>query len=76
VNVAAEEHRNGCAERGDLRQREIDEDDAALDDVEAELREHPGQDETGDERRQEKLENAHQRPAFFAARESARSLTS
>ena len=51
------QQRNGGAERGNLRQRQIDEDHAALDDVHTEIRVNPGQDEAGGKRRGEKLEN-------------------
>ena len=49
------QHRDGGAERRDLRERQVDEDDAALDDVHAEIGVDPGQDEAGGERRRQEL---------------------
>ena len=64
--------RPGCADRrpararataivapsdGDLRERQVDEDDAALDDVQAEIRVDAGDHQRGDHRRREKLQN-------------------
>ena len=58
VRVAAgdrQQQRDRRAERGDLRQREIDEDHAALDDVDAEIGVNAGQDQAGGEGRRQKL---------------------
>ena len=49
------QQRDRRAERRDLRQREVDEDDAALDDVDAEVGVDAGQDQAGDERRRQEL---------------------
>ena len=60
VRIAAgarQQHRDRRAERGDLREREVDEDDAALDDVHAEIGVDAGQDQAGDERRRQELED-------------------
>ena len=45
------------AERRDLRQREVDEDHAALDDVQAEIGVDARDDQAGDDRRDEELQN-------------------
>ena len=58
VRIAARERqqqRDRRAERRDLRQREVDEDDAALDDVHAEIGVDAGQDQAGDEGRRQEL---------------------
>jgi hypothetical protein len=47
------------AERGDLREREVDEDDPPLHDVQAEVGVNAGQDQTGHERDHEKREDVH-----------------
>ena len=47
-----------AAERRDLRERQVDEDHAALDDVHAEVGVNAGQNQAGDERRRQKLQNA------------------
>ena len=48
------QQRDRGAERRDLREREVDEDDAPLDDVHAEVGVDAGQDQAGDERRGQK----------------------
>jgi hypothetical protein len=50
-----QQQRDRRAERGDLREREVHEDDAALDDVDAEIGVDAGQDQARDERRREEL---------------------
>jgi len=60
VRIAAryrQKERNGRAERRDLGEREIDEDDAALDDMHAEVRVDSREDEAGRERRGQKREH-------------------
>ena len=60
VRIAARErheHRDRRAERRDLRQRQIDEDDAALDDVQAEVGVDAGEDEACGEWRGQELQN-------------------
>ena len=52
-----QQHRDRRAERGDLGERQIDEDDAPLDDVHAEVGVDAGEDEAGDERRRQELEH-------------------
>ena len=47
------------AQRGDLREREVDEDHASLDDVDAEVGVDSRQDEARDEGGEEDLEDAH-----------------
>ena len=61
-----QQQRDGRAERGDLREREVDEDDPALDDVHAEVGVDAGQDQARDERRREELENRHVHRGYFA----------
>ena len=51
------QQRDRPAERRNLRQRQVDEDDAALHDVDAEIRMNAGEDEAGDERRRQELEH-------------------
>ena len=46
-----QQQRDRRAERRDLRERQVDEDDAALDDVDAEIGVDAGQDQAGDKRR-------------------------
>ena len=70
VRIAAEprqQDRDRRAERGNLRQREVDEDDAPLDDVHAEVRVDAGDDQAGDERRREKRQDG-RCPCLFAPR--------
>ena len=62
------------AQRRDLRQREVDEDDAALDDVHAEVGVDAGEDEAGDEGGQQQLEDGHDCPPSAAT--SASTLVS
>ena len=60
MRVAARERqqqRDRRAERGDLRERQVDEDDAALDDVHAEVGVDAGEDQAGDEGRREELQD-------------------
>ena len=52
-----QQDRNRRPERCNLREREIDEDDPALDDVHAQIGVDPGQDETGDKRRGQEVED-------------------
>ena len=60
VRIAAEpgqQDRDRGAERRDLREREVDEDDPPLDDVDAEVGVDAGDHQAGDERRREKRED-------------------
>ena len=66
VQVVAGQIRDGRPESGDLGEREVHEDHAPLDDVNAEVGVDPGEDEARDEGRQEDLEDAHLLP-FIAA---------
>jgi len=59
VRIHAHDDRDGSAESGDLRQREIDEDHAALDNVHTEIRVDASQDQAGHERSNEKRKNLH-----------------
>ncbi len=52
-----QQHRHRRAERGDLRQRQVDEDHAAFDDVHAEVGVNTGQDQARDKRRREELQD-------------------
>jgi hypothetical protein len=52
-----QQDRDRGAERGDLGEREVDEDDAPLDHVHAQVGVYPGEDQAGDERRREKPED-------------------
>ena len=61
VQVVTSEVSGGRAQRRDLRQRQIDEDDAALDHVHAQIGVNPGQDETGDKGRRQEVENLRER---------------
>jgi hypothetical protein len=54
-----QENANRRAERGDLREREVDEDDAPLDDVHTEIGVDAGQDQARHEWRGEELQNGH-----------------
>ena len=78
VRIAAgdrEQDRDRRAERRNLRQRQIDEDDAALDDVHAEIRVDAGEDQARDERREEERQHRrvehHFAPVFFIASTSS-----
>ena len=69
MRVAAGErhqHRDGRAERGNLRQRQVHEDDAALDDVHAQIGMNAGENQARDERRGEKFENGCQVHSYLA----------
>ena len=60
MRVAAgegQEQRDGRPERRDLRQREVDEDDAALHDVHTQIRVDARQDEAGGKRRGQELQD-------------------
>ena len=60
VRIAAgerQQHRDRRAERRDLREREVDEDDAALDDVHAEVGVDAGENQAGGKRRREELQD-------------------
>jgi hypothetical protein len=61
-----QQQRDGGAERCDLGEREVDEDDAALDHVHAQVGVDAGQDQAGRERRRQEAEDVevHQRAAF------------
>ena len=62
--------RDGRAERGDLRERQIHEDHAAFDDVHAQIGVDAGQNQAGDERRSQELEHRpieHCGPDFLIA---------
>ena len=59
------EDRDGRAERGDLCEREVDENDPSLDDVYAEVCMNPRENQTGDERRRE--ERKHRRVEHYFA---------
>ena len=61
-----QQQRDRRAERGDLREREVDEDDAALDDVHAEVGVDAGQDQARDERRREELDGSSCPSGYFA----------
>ena len=61
-----QQHRDRRTESRNLRQREIDEDDAALHDVDAEIGVDPGENQTRDEGRREKLENGREVHGYFA----------
>jgi hypothetical protein len=52
-----QQQRDRRAERRDLRERQVHEDDAALHDVHAEIGVDAGEDQTRDERRRQKLQN-------------------
>ncbi len=60
VRIAAgerQQHRERRAERRDLRERQVDEDDAALDDVHAEVGVDAGEDQAGGKRRRQELQD-------------------
>src|SRR6185369_4010754 len=52
-----QQDRHRRAERGDLGEREVDEDDSPLDDVNAEIRVDAGDDQAGHERREQELQD-------------------
>ena len=64
--VVALPHGDRGAERRDLREREVHEDDAALDDVQAEIGVDARDDQAGDDRRRQKLKDrpVHVAPTF------------
>ena len=51
VGLDSVKHRNGGAERGDLGQRQVHENHAALHHVDPQVGVNPGQNQTGNERR-------------------------
>ena len=59
MHLVAGEVPDRPAERRDLGEREVHEDDAALDDVDAEIGVDPGQDEARDERGEQDFEDGH-----------------
>jgi hypothetical protein len=54
VKLVAEQERSGCAERGDLGERDVDEDDLARQHVDAEIRVDSGENQAHEERRPQK----------------------
>mgnify|MGYP003693575313 CR=1 FL=1 len=70
VGIAAgerQQQRDGRAERRDLRQRQVHEDDAALDDVHAEVGVDAGEDQAGGERRRQEVERSSSGPSTLPA---------
>ncbi len=59
MEIVSHQVGDGGPERGDLSQRQVHEDDAALDDVNAEIGVDSRQNETGDERRKQQLQQGH-----------------
>ena len=59
VRFDAIEHRDGGAQGGDLRQRQIDEDHAALHHVDAQIGVNAGQNQARDERREQERKCIH-----------------
>ncbi len=53
-----QQQRDGPSECGNLRQREVDEDDPPLDDMHAQVRMNPRENQARHERRGEKLQHA------------------
>ncbi len=76
MHVVTEENTDRRSEGRDLGERKVDEDHASLDDVDAQVGQHSSQDQAGDERGEEDLEDAHGRAPFIAASVSASSFTS
>ena len=72
VRIDAVQHGDGGAERGDLRQREVDEDHAALHHVDAEVGVNAGEDQAGDEGRQQRSSDMSHSQSLF--RPSANSV--
>jgi hypothetical protein len=70
VQVVAGEIGDGGSQGGDLGEREIDEDHAALDHVHAQVGVDAGQDQARDEGGQQQLEDAHFAPFIAAAKAS------
>ena len=64
VNGISTRHRR--AERRDLRQRQVDEDHAALDDVHAEVGVDAGEDQAGGKRRRQELQDGRIHALFHA----------
>ena len=67
MEVVARQERHCRAQRGDLREGEVDEDDPALDDVDAEVCVNAGENESRQERRDEKHHNVHYFSAFVSS---------
>ena len=67
MHVVAGQQRHRRSERGDLRERKVDEDDAALHDVHAEVGMDAGQHEAGQKRQNEKRKNLHYFSAFTSS---------
>ena len=59
MRVHADDDGDGCAKRSNLRQGEVNKDDAALDDVHAEIGVDAGEDEAGDKGQDQECENFH-----------------
>ena len=64
VRLDAVQHRDGGAERRDLRQRQIDEDHAALDHVDAQIGVNAGQNQARDKGGEKKRESVHRWSLF------------
>ena len=66
MRIVALPHGDGGAERGDLREREVDEDDPSLDDVQAQVGVDARDDQAGGNRRRQELKDASSpRPPTF-----------
>ncbi len=75
VGIGAEEDRRRDAERRDLRQREIDEDDPPADDVESEVDQQSGQQDQRDERPEPEGQKSHGDLLRLPARAPARCVS-
>ena len=76
VELEAEEERRGGAQRGDLRERDVDEDDLAREHVHAQVRVDPREHQTHEEwcpEQREQLEE-HPRLCYLSASASVRTL--
>ena len=59
MRIHAEQNCDGCTQRRDLREGEVDEDHTALDDVYAKVRMNASENQAGDKGKNEKLQYFH-----------------
>ena len=57
--------RDGCAQRGDLREREVNEDDPSLDHMQSEIGVNAGDDQARRNRRREELKDVQVHSGYF-----------
>ena len=66
VQIVSGQEGDRRTERGDLREREVDEDDPSLDNVHSQIRMNAGENEARQKRRDEEHQNIHYLSAFVS----------